>query len=88
MPEIRSVVAGASWPALADPDSAGLLAVLFQLERSQWLSPEEIQARQLGQLSQLLCHAAHSVPFYRDRLPATGRRPAHGRSSRPRLLGS
>ena len=33
-----------------------MLAVLFQLERSQWLSPEEIQARQLEQLRVLLRH--------------------------------
>ena len=63
-----STAEGVSWPALPDAGSAATLAILFQLERSQWLSGEEILARQHEQLSKLLRHARRSVPFYRDRL--------------------
>jgi phenylacetate-CoA ligase len=42
-----------------------LLAILFQLEQSQWLSPAELAARQSAQLAQLVGHAYRTVPYYR-----------------------
>lgn len=44
------------------------MALLFQLERSQWAAPADIEAMQMRQLEALLAHAAKTVPFYRDRL--------------------
>ena len=64
MPELRSVVPGLTWPAVPDRDSAGLLSILFQVERSQWLSSQEILACQFRQLARLLSHAQSTVPFY------------------------
>jgi phenylacetate-CoA ligase len=65
---LRSTVGGIEWPAV--PNSAGnaMLAVLFQLERSQWSSAAEIWAHQRRQLHELLRHAVASVPYYRKKL--------------------
>ncbi len=45
-----------------------MLAVLFQLERAQWLAPEKIWERQRGQLQALLRHSVAEVPYYRHRM--------------------
>lgn len=39
---------------------------LRELERAQWLSPEELRVRSDERLERLLRHAADNVPFYRD----------------------
>ncbi len=44
--------------------------VLDELRRSQWLSPDEIEALQLARLNEVLRRAQSTVPLYRDRLPA------------------
>ncbi len=45
---------------------------LADVERSQWLDPEGLQALQLERLRATLAHAAAHVPFYRDRFQAIG----------------
>jgi phenylacetate-CoA ligase len=72
---IRSSVAGEQWPALPGPQGALALALQFQLERTQWLPPVEIEALQARQLALLLRHAHDTVPFYRERLAAAGYQP-------------
>jgi phenylacetate-coenzyme A ligase PaaK-like adenylate-forming protein len=69
---LRSSVAGVAWPAVPDTKAASLLALLYQFDRSQWWPPEQLRAAQFGQLALLLAHAAATVPFYRERLAATG----------------
>jgi phenylacetate-CoA ligase len=64
----RSDIPGIHWPAIAPRQSAAIMAMLYQFDRSQWLSPEQIQIAQFGQLRQLIQHAWQTVPFYRDRL--------------------
>jgi phenylacetate-CoA ligase len=56
------------WPAVVEGEAATLLAMAFQLEQSQWWSPEELRAEQRRQLVALLTHARANVPFYRQRL--------------------
>ena len=56
------------WPALPSSRAAGLLAVLFQLEQSQWLSPDELRTHQLSQLNRVIEYASREIPFYKDRL--------------------
>ena len=63
------------WPALPSPSSAVLLVLSQQLEASQWLPAEQLQAHQFAQLEALLTHASASVPFYRERLAAAGWQP-------------
>ncbi len=52
------------WPPIADPRASVLLSLLFQLQQSQWWSPEEIQTQQYRQLNALMAHAIKTVPYY------------------------
>lgn len=65
---LKSGMAGTVWPAIPEPAGATMLAVQYQLEKSQWLVPEELIELQLQQAGQLLAHAAAQVPYYRNRL--------------------
>lgn len=67
---------GAFFPAVPDLYAARLMAVLYQMEQSQWLSDEQLQARQQGQLALLLKHAWDTSPGYRPRLESAGYDPA------------
>lgn len=78
----RPSVDGIVWPALASPRSASLLAMLFQLEQSQWLSPENLRLRQMQQATLLLRHAVESVPYYRRRFGELDARPLDERAWR------
>jgi hypothetical protein len=43
--DVASSVRGMLWPAIPTPLGSQLLAVQYQLEVSQWLSPDELLAR-------------------------------------------
>ncbi|MFH1603586.1 MAG: phenylacetate--CoA ligase family protein [Pseudomonadota bacterium] len=47
-----------------------MLALVFHLERSQWLSSDQLRRYQLQQLQLLLRHALATVPYYRERWSA------------------
>jgi len=68
MLDLISIVPGAEWPAIPSARASQLLALQFQLERSQWLSPDQLAIAQRGQLARVAVHAVKTVPFYRDRL--------------------
>ncbi|HET9404389.1 MAG TPA: hypothetical protein VFO57_07400 [Burkholderiales bacterium] len=61
-----SAVPGIGWPAIPGKAPAALLALQFQLERSQWLEPEKLLDFQFRQLEVLLRHAYATVPYYRE----------------------
>jgi phenylacetate-CoA ligase len=61
----ESAVPGAGWPAIPAPGGAQALAILHQLEQSQWLAPDALRELQLAQLAALLRHAHATVPFYK-----------------------
>lgn len=63
---IRSTVPGVAWPAIPGQEGAALLALQYQLERSQWLAPERLRELQFRQLEALLKHACETVPYYRE----------------------
>ncbi len=48
------------------------LRAFKSLEKSQWLSPQEIKALQLQRLQQLLTHADRHVPYYRNLFKSIG----------------
>jgi phenylacetate-CoA ligase len=73
---VNSAIGGIAWPGLPAQNGASLLAILFQLEQSQWWSPQELSQRQRNQLHALLEHARTHVPFYRERLQGLGDLPA------------
>ncbi|MFQ5468492.1 MAG: hypothetical protein ACE5DS_10215, partial [Kiloniellaceae bacterium] len=64
------------WPAIPDRRGAGVLAILYQLEQSQWWRREELLDRQFQQLSLLVAHAHRSLPFYHERFARAGIDPA------------
>ena len=67
-----SAVQDLVWPALPPASGAGILAVLHQLEHSQWWTPETLRRWQFRQAQELLRYAAQSVPFYGARLREAG----------------
>ncbi len=71
-PRLRSVLPGIVWPAAPEPAAAQILGLLFQLERTQWLPPDQIATLQRRQMLALLTHAARHVPFYRERFSSLG----------------
>ena len=61
---IRSDVPGIVWPPLSSGMPASLLALMHQLEASQWLSPAQLAAQQTRQLAALIQHVTvHSAVF-------------------------
>jgi len=74
-----STVSGQIWPALPQAAGQTMLAAQFQLERSQWWTPELLAQRQLEQLRSLAAFALRQVPHYRElitaRLPEVARDP-------------
>lgn len=64
--EFQSALPGIAWPAVPENGAAAALALLFQLEQSQWLSAESLRERQMRQLEILLRHAHASVPWFRE----------------------
>jgi phenylacetate-CoA ligase len=64
---LRSALPGVAWPAVPGPEAAAMLALQFQLDRSQWLAPDELRELQFRQLGILLGHAYATAPYYRER---------------------
>ncbi len=69
--DVVSAMPGIAWPAIPSGPGAALLALLFQLQGTQWWPAERIARAQRRQLAALLDHARAQVPFYAARLPAT-----------------
>jgi phenylacetate-CoA ligase len=65
--QYRSAVPGVSWPALPGQGAPALLALQFQLERTQWLPPGRLVEFQFRQLDGLMRHAWETVSYYRER---------------------
>lgn len=70
--DFLSAVQAIRWPAPPKPDGAMALALLFQLEQSQWWSAERLRRRQFDQLTEVVGHAARTVPFHAQRLADAG----------------
>jgi phenylacetate-CoA ligase len=66
-------VGGIAWPATPTGPEVMRIAVVHQLQQTQWWPPQALVEMQLRQLALLARHAAKTVPFYRDRLdPLSG----------------
>ena len=73
--DLLTNIPGISWPAIPAKGPAMVLAVLYQLELSQWSSPDVLQQQQLQQLAGLVEHAYRLAPFYRRRFDSLGFKP-------------
>jgi phenylacetate-CoA ligase len=60
------------WPAFSSPHGAQILAMLYQLENSQYLPPAELLAKQLLQINEIFRHSIRRVPYYKETLKAAG----------------
>ncbi|MCA9677438.1 MAG: phenylacetate--CoA ligase family protein [Kofleriaceae bacterium] len=69
---LRSIVPGIAWPALTDPRASTLLALLWQLDQTQWWPAEALRAHQQRQLANLVRHAVASTAHYAERFAAAG----------------
>ena len=68
----KSSVTGLAWPGLPGASGTKVLALMFQLEQSQWWPPERLLESQFRQLAEVVRHAFETVPFYRQRFEAAG----------------
>jgi phenylacetate-CoA ligase len=66
MARLKTSVPDLVWPAVPSPTAAALIAQLFQLEQTQWLSAHALLERQLAQLGQVTAHAYRHSPYYRQ----------------------
>jgi len=69
---MTSGIKGIAWPPLAGPATAPLLALMHQLEDTQWLAADEITTLQHRQLLEVATHAEKYSPYFRTRLQAAG----------------
>lgn len=67
---LRSLLTRVDWPAMPSERGATLLALMDQLDASQWWSADALLTHQLHQATLLLRHSRSTVPYYRDRLAA------------------
>ncbi len=70
--ELKSIVAGHYWPTILDQGGSQMLAILYQLEKSQWWQPEILLKHQFRQLNEVWRHAFTSVPFYNTAFKRAG----------------
>lgn len=71
----KSTIEGLIWPGLPEPATANLLAMLAQLEQTQWLDEGSLQSAQFLQLGQLMPFAWKAVPYYQETWSAAGLTP-------------
>ncbi|WP_353228395.1 hypothetical protein [Novosphingobium sp.] len=74
--QFRSAIPAATFPAILTGRAAELMALQRQYDESQFWPIEQMQSVQFTQLSALLDHCAHNVPFYAKRLRSVGIDPA------------
>jgi len=68
------------WPVVPVPLVGQIMALANQLMANEWRSPEEIQARQWGQLRSLTAFAAQYSSFHKERFRAAGLAPGDVKS--------
>lgn len=61
-------LSGVRWPAVTGLSADAVRALVFDMERTQWLSGHALRQQQNWQLGALLMHAHRHCPFYRDRV--------------------
>ncbi|MDD5758388.1 MAG: phenylacetate--CoA ligase family protein [Desulfobulbaceae bacterium] len=66
--KIKNAVPGLHWPSIPGAEGVSLLALLYQLEQSQWQSPEDLLDLQLKQATIMLDFAKQTVPYYQKTL--------------------
>lgn len=73
---VESAIPNAVWPAIPKQNDLVKMSLLFQLQQTQWWTPEEIDRMQRRQLSVLVDLARQGSPWYRKRLRRLSFNPA------------
>lgn len=63
---------GAIWPAVPAAEVSQVWAAYRELDRTQWLTPNDLEQGQLQQVRVLVQHCADHVPYYRRVLSDAG----------------
>jgi phenylacetate-CoA ligase len=63
---------GMAWPSILDPEGSQILAVLYQLEESQYMHPDKLLEKQFQQLNEVYSHSVKTVPYYKKTFYAAG----------------
>jgi phenylacetate-CoA ligase len=63
---LLSSIEGVAWPGIPAPQASAVLALLYQLDRTQWLSAAQLRERQGAQLEHIVRHAFATTPYYRE----------------------
>ena len=71
----HSVITGNVWPALPCGKGQTALALLYQMEQTQWWSEADLRQMQFKQLSSLLEHSWKTIPYYGQKLESVGIEP-------------
>ncbi len=72
---IKSDIDAIDWPPILTGNAAILAALIHQLDETQWVSPEEIRARQHEQLVILARHCVRQSRQFRGRMDRAGLKP-------------
>jgi phenylacetate-CoA ligase len=70
--EAEPSLQGVVWPQVAAIDGEALKSVIVQMEKTQYLPPEELFQQQRRQLATMCLHAKQSSPFYAERFADAG----------------
>ncbi len=70
-----SHIASCDWPAIPTDPGAQALALQFQLEHSQWMSPDEVRGAQFRQLGNVLDEVFQKIEYWTDILKGIGYKP-------------
>jgi phenylacetate-CoA ligase len=73
--EIKSELSKCVWPAIPSDAGAQALGAQYQLESTQWMSPEELQKAGLRQLQLVLVEAFENISHWRAALQHVGFQP-------------
>ncbi len=71
-PSVCGRIAACAWPAIPTDVGAQSLALLYQLDRTERLPPEQLREMQHRQLEAVWAAAMRGIPFWKERLEATG----------------
>lgn len=69
---LKSNLTGELWPVFSNPHGSQMLALLYQLEKSQYLPPTILLEKQFLQINEIFRHSINSVPYYKKNLKAAG----------------
>ena len=72
LPSPRTFLPTTRLPAIPSAHGNQQLALQFQLDRTQWWTPAQLETAQFRSLRALLSHARETTPYYREKFRQAG----------------